>query len=259
MKNKKVLISGGTHGIGFEIAKILAKNKYDIALFSRSKKRVKNAVKSLKKYKVKIYADQVDVLNLYEIDNFFVNMKKKFGEIDILINNVGGGGNWGSEFIEKTNYKVWSEVNAKNVGAAIKLITLSIPYMKKQKWGRIITIGSISAKKGIGRPWYVLAKKSEIVLSKTLSVKRELVRNGITFNTISPGAIMISDTGWDKRRKENPSAFKKLINKKFPMGRLGRPEEIASIFPYLCSNESRFINGADICIDGGQSNEEYED
>ena len=259
MKNKKVLISGGTHGIGLEIAKILAKNKFDISFFSRSKKNITKTLKVLKKYKVKTYAEQVDALNLSEIENFFTNVKKNFGEIDILINNVGGGGSWGSELIEETSYRVWSEVNTKNVGAAIKLITLCVPSMKKKKWGRVITIASISAKKGVGRPWYVLSKKSEIVLTKTLSVKRDLVRNGITFNTLSPGAIMIPDTGWDQRRKENPKKFKELMNKKFPMGRLGKPEEIASILPFLCSNDSRFINGADICIDGGQSNEEYED
>ena len=131
--------------------------------------------------------------------------------------------------------------------------------MKRNKWGRVITIASISAKKGVGRPWYVLSKKSEIVLTKTLSVKRDLVRKGITFNTISPGAIMIPDTGWDYRRRENPKKFKNLVDEKFPMGRLGKPEEVASIVPFLCSDKSKFINGADICIDGGQSNEEYED
>jgi NAD(P)-dependent dehydrogenase (short-subunit alcohol dehydrogenase family) len=245
-----ILVTGGSKGIGKELVNYLSENNSNRVFFTYN--RTAPAI-----LKSNCEALKVDFESIEDVELLIGKLDKL--EIDILINNVGGGGNWGSEFIEKTNYKVWSEVNAKNVGAAIKLITLSIPYMKKQKWGRIITIGSISAKKGIGRPWYVLAKKSEIVLSKTLSVKRELVRNGITFNTISPGAIMISDTGWDKRRKENPSAFKKLINKKFPMGRLGRPEEIASIFPYLCSNESRFINGADICIDGGQSNEEYED
>ena len=88
MKNKKVLISGGTHGIGLEIAKILAKNKFDISFFSRSKKNITKTLKTLKKYNVKTYAEQVDALNLDEIENFFKNLKKNFGEIDILINNV---------------------------------------------------------------------------------------------------------------------------------------------------------------------------
>lgn len=259
MNRKKVLISGATHGIGLEIAKILAKNNFDIAFFSRSKKKVESTKKILKKFKIKVYGEQVDALNLSDLEFFFKKMEKEFGDINILVNNVGGGGSWGNDLIEKTNYEVWSQVHTKNVGAAIKLITLCVPKMKKNKWGRIITIASISAKKGVGRPWYVLSKKAEVVLTKTLSVKRDLIRNGITFNSVSPGAIMIPDTGWDNRRKENPKKFTKLVDDKFPMGRLGKPQEIASIFPFLCSEQSRFINGADICIDGGQSNEEYED
>jgi len=259
MNKKKVLVSGGTHGIGLAICEILAKNKYDIATFSRSQKRITQFTKKLKKYNVKLFADTLDALNNNEVEDFYKKVKKKFGNIDILINNVGGGGSWGKELIEETNYETWTEVFTKNVGIAIKLISLSVPYMKKKKWGRVITIASISAKKGHGRPWYVLAKKAEVTLTKTLSVKKDLVRNGVTFNAISPGAIMIPNTGWDQRRKENPKKFKKLISEKFPLGRLGTPKEIAAILPFLCSNESAFINGADIVVDGGQSNEEYED
>ena len=96
-------------------------------------------------------------------------------------------------------------------------------------------------------------------MTKCLSIKKDLVRNGITFNTVSPGAIMIPDTGWDFRRKENPSKFKKIVSEKFPMGRLGKPEEIANLVNFLCTDEASFINGADLVIDGGQSNEDYED
>lgn len=258
-KNKKVLVSGGTHGIGLAICEILAKNKFDIATFSRSESRVKQFKKKMSKYKVNIFAKRLDVLNYVSLDNYFRDQTNQFGNIDILINNVGGGGNWGKEFIEETNYKVWSEVFEKNVGIAIKLIKLVTPYMKKKRWGRVLTIASISAKKGAGRPWYVLAKKAEVTLTKTLSVKRDLVRKGITFNSISPGAIIIPNTGWSFRKKENPTKFKKMVLEKFPLGRLGKPEEIASIIPFLCSDSSRFINGADIVVDGGQSNEEYED
>tara|TARA_Y100001970_G_C14205259_1_gene843566 strand:+ start:176 stop:961 length:786 start_codon:yes stop_codon:yes gene_type:complete len=258
-KKKKVLITGGTHGIGLAISEILAKKKFDIATFSRSQSRINQFKKKMRKYKIKTSTKKLDVLNNISLDNYFNDLKKNFGNIDILINNVGGGGSWGKEYVENTNYKVWSDVLEKNVGVAIKLIKLSIPHMKKKKWGRVITIASVAAKRGMGRPWYVLAKKAEITLTKTLSVKRDLVRKGITFNSISPGAIMIPNTGWFFRKKENPKKFSKFINDKFPLGRLGKPEEIASIVPFLCTDESRFINGADIVIDGGQSNEEYED
>jgi len=259
LKNKNVLVTGGTHGIGLEIVKFLAKKKCNIAFFSRSILKINKTKKILKKLKVKHYGQSLDILESKKIDFFHENMKKKFGNIDILINNVGGGATRGKEMIEETNFGVWSEVLQKNVLTAAKFIKLCVPHMKKKKWGRVITIASVAAKKNVGRPWYVMAKKAEVTLTKCLSVKKDLVRNGITFNTVSPGAIMIPNTGWDFRKKEDPKKFAKLIKKKFPIGRLGKPQEVANLVGFLCTKEASFINGSDITIDGGQSNEGYED
>ena len=259
LKKKNALISGGTHGIGLEILKILAKKNCKVAFFSSTENRVKETSNYLKKKKIKHFGQKLDVLNYAEVETFLNNLNKKFGGIDILINNVGGGGTWGKDLIEDTDFKVWTEVLQKNMMIAARLIKHCIPNMKKKKWGRVITVSSISSKKFTGKPWYVIAKKAEITMTKCLSIKKDLVRNGITFNTVSPGAIMIPDTGWDFRRKENPSKFKKIVSEKFPMGRLGKPEEIANLVNFLCTNEASFINGADLVIDGGQSNEDYED
>ena len=258
LKNKNVLISGATHGIGLEILKKLAEKKCRIVFFSKNKNRVNKTNLYLQKNKIKHYSETLDVLNLKEVENFLKNMKK-FGGIDILINNVGGGGTDGNDLIEDTEFKVWTEVMQKNTMIAARLIKHCLPHMKKNKWGRVVTISSVSSKKFYGKAWYIVAKKAQITMTKCLSVKKDLVRNGITFNTVSPGAIMIPNTGWDYRKKENPSKFKKLIDQKFPMGRLGKPQEIAELVNFLCSKKASFINGADLVIDGGQSNEEYED
>ena len=240
------------------IAEALLDHNYNVATFSSTKKKVDQIKKKFAKKK-KFFVDVCNVLNDNDINEYHKSMLTNFGAIDILINNVGGGGTWGSDLIENTAFEVWNEVHKKNVATAIKLINLNLKHMKKKKWGRVITIASVSSKKNNGRPWYVMAKKGEVTLMKTLSARKDLVRSGITFNSISPGAIMIPDTGWDQRRKENPKKFKKLVSEKFPLGRLGTPKEIAAILPFLCSDESAFINGADIVVDGGQSNEEYED
>ena len=88
---------------------------------------------------------------------------------------------------------------------------------------------------------------------KSFSRNKELVRSNITFNTVSPGAIRIPDTGWDEEEKRDPIRFAKMLDEKFPLGRLGNPEEIASVVGFLCSDEASLVNGANIVVDGGES------
>jgi 3-oxoacyl-[acyl-carrier protein] reductase len=98
-----------------------------------------------------------------------------------------------------------------------------------------------------------MAKSAEISLMKTLAVTPYLVKDGITFNSVAPGSIMIPDTGWDRERKENDIGFSAMVNERFPMGRLGAPEEIASVVVFLASEKASLVNGASIVVDGGES------
>ena len=104
-----------------------------------------------------------------------------------------------------------------------------------------------------GRPWFNIAKSAQITLMKNLSKHKYLVRNGITFNTVSPGGIFIEGTGFEKEKKEDPDKFDKFIDDNFPVGRMGTPEDVAELVVFLCSNKASFINGSQIMIDGGQS------
>jgi 3-oxoacyl-[acyl-carrier protein] reductase len=98
-----------------------------------------------------------------------------------------------------------------------------------------------------------MAKSAEISLMKTLAMDHDLVRDGITFNSVAPGSIMIPGTGWEDESKKNPTEFAKMVDSHFPLGRLGRPEEVASMVVFLCSEQARLLNGASIVIDGGES------
>ena len=257
MKSKNIIISAGTHGIGFEILKSFSDENNNIAFFSSTASRVRDVEEYLHKEKVNFISKVVDVLDENEVNGFCNEVKDKWDKVDILINNVGGGGSWGKESFLETNTNVWNEVYQKNVKTAIVLTKFVLPFMKKNKWGRVITIASSVAKKSVGRPWYLLAKKAEVSLMKSFSIDKEFVRSGITFNSVSPGAIMIEDTGWHKKYIKDPEDFNNMLNENFPMGRLGKPEEVADLVQFLCSEKASFINGEDICIDGGQSNREF--
>jgi 3-oxoacyl-[acyl-carrier protein] reductase len=98
-----------------------------------------------------------------------------------------------------------------------------------------------------------MAKSAEISLMKTLAMNPALARDGITFNSVAPGAIMIPDTGWEKEQKQDPQKFEKLVASQFPLGRLGTPEEIANVVVFLCSQKASLVNGASIAVDGAES------
>ena len=124
--------------------------------------------------------------------------------------------------------------------------------MRKQHWGRVVTVSSLYGREGGGRPWHNMAKAAEISLMKSLSMKADLVRDGITFNSVAPGSIMIPDTGWEKEQKKDPSGFEKMVQSTLPLGRLGTPEEVAQVIVFLSSEKASFVNGACVAIDGGE-------
>lgn len=252
IKGKYALITGGSHGIGRAIAFALADEGCNIAICARNKDRIEQTIEDIKNRDVYCIGISADVLIPDDIDFVVNTVINKWKKIDILVNNIGGGGRWGSENILETKEQVWLDVYNKNTLAAIRFTMKLIPYMIQYKWGRVVTISSIYGKESGGRPWFNMAKSAEISLMKTLSTDQEFVRKGITFNSIAPGAIMIPDTGWEKEQNDNPK-FKEILDKEFPLGRLGTPEEVANLVAFICSEKSSIINGACITADGGQS------
>ena len=241
IQGKHALVTGGSHGIGLCAARALAGEGCHVAICSRDPRRLDAAIKILKKYRVKTLAIQADVLVPGDIERVTGTLDKTWKKIDILVNNVGGGGRWGLEAVEETSEQVWREVFDKNAMAAVRFTRWALSHMRRQKWGRVVTVASVYGKEGGGRPWFCMAKAAEVGLMKSLSLRAELVRDGVTFNTVAPGRILIPGTGWDKKRSDNP------------LGRLGTPEEVAEVILFLCSKNASLVNGACVTADGGES------
>ena len=253
LKGKYALVTGGTHGIGLAIALTLADEGCNVAVCSRNQERVARAVADLKARGVEAIGVSADVLISSDIERVMKTVIDSWGTIHILVNNVGGGGRWGSPIVEETPEEVWIDVYNKNAMAAVRFTMLAIPFMRKQKWGRVVTIASIYGREGGGRPWFNIAKSAEISLMKTLAVTPYLVRDGITFNSVAPGGIMIPDTGWEAEKEKDPEGFARMLDKNYPLGRLGTPEEVANTIVFLCSEKASLVNGACIPVDGGES------
>ena len=256
LKKKNVFISGGSHGIGLACAKLFAEYGANIITFSRDKKKIKNAKKILSNYKVRNLVEEGDILDPLFPQNFAKKTLKQFKKIDILIHNVGGGGRWGNEDLFKTNDKVWDEVYEKNNRGVIIFSKYFLPSMVKNNWGRVIAIGSIcgiEARKE-DRIWFNAAKSAQHAIIKSFSHKHAFTKKNITFNSISPGPILIRNTGWDFEKKKNPKKFKNFINSNIPVNMIGVPEDVAKLCLFLASNNSNYINGSNIVIDGGVTN-----
>lgn len=252
LKGKYAFVTGGGHGIGRGIALALAEEGCNVAICDQNKERLENVVAELKEKNVQTMGVLGDVMILSDIERMMKTIIDSWKTIHILINNVGGGGRWGSHIFEETPDQVWLDVYNKNALAAIRFTMKAIPFMRKQKWGRVVTVASRLGREGGGSPWFNMAKSAEISLMKTLAMNHDLARDGITFNSLAPGAIMVPDTGWEKEQKENPEAFKKFTEQ-LPLGRLGTPEEVANAVVFLCSEKASLVNGACLPIDGGES------
>ena len=253
IKGKYALITGASHGIGRSIALKLAQEGCNVAICARNKDRLVDVVKEIRALGVDVIGIQADVMNVSDIDKTVKSLIGSWKTIHILVNNAGGGGRWGNEIIEDTPEDVWMDVYNKNVLAALRFTLKAIPFMRKQKWGRVVTITSTYGRQGGGRPWFNIAKTAQTTLMKNLALDHRLVRDGITFNSVAPGCVMIPDTGWDEEQKNNPKEFEKLLDEKFPLGRMGTPEEIANVVAFIASEKASLINGASILVDGGES------
>lgn len=252
LKGKYCLVTGGSHGIGLAIAERLAGEGANIAICSRAEERIAAAVARIEERGVKALGIRCDVLVPADIGRVLKAVIDAWGTIHILVNNVGGGGRWGKPAVEDTPEEVWRDVYQKNAMAAVEFTRLAIPYMRKQKWGRVVAIASIHGREGGGRPWYTMAKSAEIALMKTLANNPDLARDGLTFNSVAPGGIMIPDTAWEQEQKDNPEAFREMVEREHPLGRLGRPEEVADVVAFLSSERASLVSGACIAVDGGQ-------
>ena len=253
IRGRKALVTGGSHGIGRSIVLALAEEGVDVAFSARGPKNLEETLKLLEPFPVKKLALKADALSRKDTKSLKEVVTSEWGGVDILVNNVGGGGRWGSENVLETSEKVWDEVYEKNLKVAVSLTTWAIPFMADNKWGRVVTITSTLGRLGGGRPWFNVAKTAQTVLMKNFALNRDFVRKGITFNSVAPGCIAIQNTGWHKEELKDPESFKAMLDTNFPLGRLGTPEEIADVVTFLCSVKSSLVNGASILVDGGES------
>ena len=236
IRGKKALVTGGTRGIGRAAALMLAQEGCDVAVAARGVDLPLQ--EALRAHGVEAYSLSWDALELQGAALMIGWIRERWAQIDILVNNVGGGGRGGQNF-DNTPDRVWEEVMTKNFWAARDCTRLVLPMMKEQCWGRIVTVSSMHGREGAPnvKPWFMAAKAAEIALMKAMAQDETLHTFGITFNTVAPGYILAG------------ANYPPLSQSPH---RVGTPEDVASLVTFLCSKQARFINGACMAIDGGE-------
>ena len=237
-----VLITGATRGIGKQIAITLAKQGYDIALNYRSENDSLNDLKNeIESYNVKCFAVQGDVSNSEDCENITKQVINEFGKIDVLVNNAGITKDMLLLRMKEEDFKQVIDVNLIGTFNMCKNVS---QYMMKARSGRIINISSVVGISGnAGQANYAASKAGIIGFTKSLA--KELAGRNILVNAIAPGFI---ETDMTNVLKDD---VKGKILEQIPLRREGTPEEVANVVKFLSSNDSSYITGQVIQIDGG--------
>ena len=245
LNGKTALVTGSTSGIGLGIAEKLAAQGANIILngfgdVEAPKALVADAGKA---HGIKVGYHGADMSKPADIEALFAYAQANFGGVDIVVNNAGIQH---VANVEDFPAEKWDAILAINLSSAFHTMRLAIPGMRAKNWGRIVNISSVNGQKGaFGQTNYSAAKAGMHGFTKALAL--EVARKGVTVNTISPGYI-----GTKMVTAIAPEVLESKILPQIPMGRLGKPEEVAGLVAYLASDEAAFLTGANIAINGGQ-------
>ena len=238
---RTAFVTGASRGIGKSIALDLGKNFKVIVGFSNSKDKANKVVDEINKSGGESLAVQLNIGDRTSVDNAFLEIEEKYDHVDILVNNAGIAKD---NILPRMKDEEWNDVIQTNLTGNFYTSQRAIKKMIKNKWGRIIFISSVVGISGNqGQANYAASKAGLIGLSKSIS--REVGSRNITSNVIAPGYIETDMTSFiDSENREN-------IIEQLSIKRMGKPEDIANMVSFLSKDESEYITGQVIPIDGG--------
>ena len=236
------LVTGGMGGIGTAICRQLADAGYSVATtFSRAGKQTQWLAEA-EAAGYQFNAFECDVANFDSCTAMALALRGQLGQVDVLVNNAGITRD---ATFRKLTQPDWDAVMGTNLDSLFNVSKQFIDGMTEHGWGRVINISSINGQKGqFGQTNYSAAKAG--MHGFTMALAQEVARKGVTVNTISPGYIATDMV------MAVPLEIRERITAQIPVGRLGRPEEIASLIVWLASDLAGFVTGANIAINGGQ-------
>ena len=261
LKNKNAIVCASSQGLGKAAALDLAEEGVNLAICSRDQdkiNKVKEEIHQKINSEIKVIALQVDLDSPDEIQAFYEQVENDLGPVDILVNNNGGPP---PSTFEQLSDDDWQKAFNSTMMSCLRLSKLVIPNMKKNAWGRIINISSVSVKTPVNGLFLSNSLRMG-VLGWAKALSDELAPHGVTVNTVCPGytrterveAILETQSNSSGLKKEE---IEKSIAENIPMKRVGEAEDLAGLITFLASEKADYMTGLAIQVDGGSARTFY--
>lgn len=242
LSGKKALITGSTRGIGKAIAEYLASAGASVVITGRDRSRAQETAKELSdRYSVLTFGTSINLEDPYSIRTCCEEVESQVGDIDILVNNAGITKD---KLFLRMSLEDWEEVLKVNLTGTFLITSFFVKGMVKKRWGRIINVSSVVGFTGnAGQVNYSTTKAGLVGFTKSLA--KELASRNITVNAVAPGFIETDMTSL------LPEDLKQEYLRKIPLGKFGKPEDVAGAVLFLCSPLADYITGEVIHVNGG--------
>ena len=243
LKGKRVVVTGGSRGIGFAIADAFAAEGCAVTICARGQAGLDAAAAKLARHGGQVHSGAADVGDKAQVEGYMDAAEAALGGVDVLVNNPSGFGRTDDE-------EGWRRGLDVDLMALVRASWKGVAAMKRAGGGAIVHISSISGlTSSLRTPPYGAVKAA--VNQYTLTQALQLAPEGIRVNTIAPGSIYFDGGTWDDARQNNPKVYES-VKASIPSGRFGKPEEVASLAVFLASDAASWVTGQTIAADGGQ-------
>lgn len=240
LSDKKVIVTGGSRGIGRATLEAFAAEGADVAFFSRNPDQVKETVESVSKHGGKVFGEAFEITDQESYKQWLVSAAEKLGGVDIFVHNVSSSGGDGTNWDQAFNLDIMGAVSGCN--------TLE-PYLEKSSAASVVLMSSTAAVETFIAPnAFNAAKAALLTYAKQLS--QAWGPKGIRVNSVTPGPVVFDGGNWTKVKDAMPE-FYEGTEKQIVLGRLGSPQEVANAVVFLASPASSYTTGTNLVVDGG--------